>query len=92
MISREDIKKFTGGGKFYAAWKRVDGTLAFYSGRMSDLPVRGKLTDDRFLLEHTDKDDKMHIKTVIIPNIIFVATEEGKEVLENMPLDKKGVA
>ena len=92
MISREDIKKFTGGGKFYAAWKRVDGTLAFYSGRMSALPVRGKLTDDRFLLEHTDKDDKMHIKTVIIPNIIFVATEEGSEVLENMPLDMEDVA
>jgi len=91
MISRKDIEKFTGGGKFYAAWKKVDGTLAFYSGRMSVLPVRGKFTD-RFLLEHTDKDDKMHIKTVIIPNIIFVANEEGSEVLENMPLDMEDVA
>ena len=92
MITREDIEEFTGGGKFYAAWKRVDGTLAFYFGRMSGLPVRGKLTDDRFLLEHTDKDDKLRIKTVIIPNIIFVANEEGSEVLENKPLDIEAIA
>ena len=91
MLNKERIEKYTKGGKFFVAWKRIDGSLAFYSGKMSDLPARGKLADDRFLLDTSD-DDTSVIKTVIIPNIIFVANAEGGPVLENMPLDIEDAA
>jgi hypothetical protein len=94
MISREDIEEFTDGEKFYAVWKRsTKNTIAFYSGKMSDLPVRGKYAEDRFLLEDTNEDGEKYIKaTVTISNIIYIMKEEGGEVLENKPLDIEAVA
>ena len=91
MLSKKQIEEYTQGGKFFAAWKRVDGSLALYYGRMSDLPPRGK-ADDRFLLDTFDEDDNLRIKTVIIPNIVFIVNEEGGPALENPPLDTEAVA
>jgi hypothetical protein len=91
MITRKDIEDL--GGSFMVEWTRDSkagkpGTVARYSGKMSPLPAKGKDTDNRFLLD-TVVNDKAAIRTVIIPNIIFVA---GGPILENMPLDTEDVA
>lgn len=91
MLSKKQIEEYTQGGKFFVAFKRINGSLVLYSGRMSDLPPRGKDADDRFLLNISD-DDTSVIKTVIIANIIFVANAEGGPALENMPLDIEDAA